>query len=80
MTPTAVSRNSSSLRKLVGIGLILLLIVLWAAFVASFAQIVGKWPILLQAPFYLVMGLAWILPLKPLIRWIQTGSFRARSR
>jgi len=80
MTRTAVSRNSSSLRKLVGIGLILLLIVLWAAFVASFAQIVGKWPILLQAPFYIVMGLAWILPLKPLIRWIQTGSFRASSR
>jgi predicted membrane channel-forming protein YqfA (hemolysin III family) len=68
-----------SLRKLVGIGLILLLIVVWAAFVASLAQIVGKWPILLQAPFYLVMGLAWILPLKPLIRWIQTGSFRASS-
>ena len=68
-----------SLRKLVGIALILLLIVVWAAFVASLAQIVGKWPILLQAPFYLVMGLAWILPLKPLIRWIQTGSFRAGS-
>jgi predicted membrane channel-forming protein YqfA (hemolysin III family) len=68
-----------SLRKLVGIGLILLLIVVWAAFVASLAQVVGKWPILLQAPFYLVMGLAWILPLKPLIRWIQTGSFRASS-
>jgi predicted membrane channel-forming protein YqfA (hemolysin III family) len=67
-------------RKLVGIALILLLIVVWAAFVASLARIVGQWPILLQAPFYLVMGLAWILPLKPLIRWIQTGSFRASSR
>ena len=66
-----------SSRKLIGIALILLLIVIWAAFVASLAQIVGRWPILVQAPFYLVMGLAWILPLKPLIRWIQTGSFRA---
>jgi hypothetical protein len=63
-------------RKLVGIGLILLLIVLWAAFVASLARIVGAWPILVQAPFYLVMGLVWIIPLKPLVRWIQTGSFR----
>lgn len=67
-------------RKLVGIALILLLIVLWATFVASLAQIVGRWPILLQAPYYLVMGLAWIFPLKPLIRWIETGSFRASSR
>jgi predicted membrane channel-forming protein YqfA (hemolysin III family) len=64
-------------RKLFGIALILLLIVVWAAFVASMARIVGGWPILVQAAFYLVMGLAWIVPLKPLVRWIQTGSFRA---
>ena len=68
-----------SYRKLVGIALILLLIVLWAAFVASLARIVGAWPILAQAPFYLVMGIVWIIPLKPLVRWIQTGSFRTTS-
>jgi predicted membrane channel-forming protein YqfA (hemolysin III family) len=68
-----------SCRKLVGIVLILLLIVVWAAFVASLAQIVGQWPILIQAPFYLMMGIVWIIPLKPLVRWIQTGSFRATS-
>jgi len=65
-------------RKLAGIGVILLLIVVWAAFVASLARIVGAWPILVQAPFYLVMGLAWIIPLKPLVRWIETGSFKPR--
>jgi predicted membrane channel-forming protein YqfA (hemolysin III family) len=64
-------------RKLVGIAAIVLLIVIWAAFVASFARMVGRWPVLVQAPFYLIMGLAWIIPLKPLVRWIQTGSFRA---
>ena len=68
-----------SYRKLIGIALILLLIVLWAAFVASFARIVGDWPILLQAPFYLLMGIVWIIPLKPLVRWIQTGSFWTTS-
>jgi hypothetical protein len=66
-----------SLRKLAGIALILLLIVAWAAFVASLAQVVGTWPVLVQAPYYLVMGMVWIIPLKPLIRWVQTGSFRA---
>ena len=60
-------------RKLLGISLILLLILLWAAFVASLAQVVEKWPILVQALFYLFMGLAWIIPLKPLLRWSQTG-------
>lgn len=63
-------------RKLAGIALIAALIVLWAAFVASLAPFVGKWPVLLQAPYYLFMGVVWIIPLKPLIRWIETGSFR----
>jgi hypothetical protein len=65
-----------SIRKLAGIGLIVLLILLWATFVASLAPVVGKWPVLLQAPYYLFMGVAWVIPLKPLVRWIQTGSFR----
>ncbi|HEY8433743.1 MAG TPA: DUF2842 domain-containing protein [Sphingomicrobium sp.] len=69
-----------SARKLAGIGLIAGLIILWAAFVASMAPLVGKWPVLAQAPYYLVMGVAWIIPLKPLIRWAETGSFRLRPR
>jgi predicted membrane channel-forming protein YqfA (hemolysin III family) len=64
-----------SSRTLLGIALILLLIVFWAAFVASLAPTVGRWPILVQAPFYLVMGIIWIIPLKPLVRWMQTGKF-----
>lgn len=75
-----IAPPSPSYRKLAGIALILLLIVLWAAFVASLAHLVGRWPILVQAPFYLVMGIAWIIPLKPLIRWIQTGSARASQK
>ena len=68
-----------SYRKLAGIALMLLLIGIWAAFVATLAQVVGRWPILIQGAFYLFMGIVWIMPLKPLMRWIQTGSFRADS-
>jgi hypothetical protein len=68
-----------SARSLVGIALILVLISLWAAFVASLARFVGVWPVLVQAAFYLIMGIGWIIPLKPLVRWMQTGSFQ-RSR
>ena len=67
------SRRSA--RKLVGAGLILLVIAIWTALVASLARFVGTWPVLVQAPFYLVMGLVWIIPLKPLVRWIETGRF-----
>jgi predicted membrane channel-forming protein YqfA (hemolysin III family) len=66
-----------SARKLAGIGLILVLILLWAGLVASLAQTVARWPVLVQALFYLIMGIVWIIPLKPLVRWMQTGSFRA---
>jgi predicted membrane channel-forming protein YqfA (hemolysin III family) len=71
----AMAQPSS--RKLVGIAAILLLIAVWAAFVAALAPFVGRWPVLAQAPFYLIMGTVWIVPLKPVVRWIETGSFRA---
>jgi hypothetical protein len=75
-----VNRAQPSIRKLAGIGLILLLIVLWAAFVATFAPAVGRWPMLVQAVFYLATGLVWIVPLKPLVRWSQTGRWKLPHR
>jgi hypothetical protein len=75
--PPMAQPSSPSVRKLAGIALIMVLIVLWATFVASMARVVGRWPVLFQAPFYLIVGVAWVIPLKPLIRWSQTGSFRA---
>jgi len=63
-------------RTLAGIALILLLILFWAAFVASLSPFVGRWPVIVQALFYLIMGIAWIIPLKPLVRWVQNGRWR----
>lgn len=68
--------NDPSWRKGIGIALILLLILFWAALVASFASTVRNWPVIVQAAFYLVMGIAWIVPLKPLLRWAETGRWR----
>jgi hypothetical protein len=65
-----------SWRRGAGIAAILLLIVLWAVIVASFSRMVGQWPVLVQALFYLIVGIAWIAPLKPLLRWSQTGHWR----
>ena len=63
-------------RRGAGIAAIVLLILLWAVIIASFSGLVGQWPILVQALFYLIMGIAWIVPLKPLLRWSQTGHWR----
>ena len=62
-------------RKLVGIALLLALIAAWALLVASLSGTVGEWPVLAQALFYLVSGVIWIAPLKPLLRWMETGRF-----
>jgi hypothetical protein len=65
-----------SWRKPVGIVLILLLILVWSAVVAIAADwVIGlAWP--LTALFFLVAGIAWILPLKPLLRWMELGKWR----
>jgi hypothetical protein len=68
--------SEPSWRKSAAIGAILLLILFWAALVASFASAVGDWPVLVQALFYLFAGIAWIAPLKPLLRWAETGRWR----
>ena len=68
--------NEPSGRKLAGIFAILLLIALWALLIATFAPAIGSWPVLLQALFYLLTGIVWIAPMKPLLRWMETGSFR----
>ena len=68
-----------SYRKLVGIGAILFLIVVLTTFVAALARVVWEWPVVVQAAFYLFMGIVWILPLKPMIRWTETGRWRVPS-
>jgi predicted membrane channel-forming protein YqfA (hemolysin III family) len=59
-----------SWRSLAGIFLILLLIVAWSAVVvAAYGRIAdAHWA--LQAVFFIVAGTVWVLPLKPLIRWM----------
>lgn len=65
-----------SWRKPAGIGLILLLVIVWSAVVATFAPAIGGWHWIAQALFYLVAGTAWILPLKPLLMWMELGRWR----
>lgn len=65
-----------SWRKPAGIIAILALIAVWAALVASLSSLVGTWHWAAQAVFYLVAGIAWILPLKPLLLWMETGRWR----
>jgi len=68
--------NEPSWRRPVGVFGILAWITLWVVAVASLSGSVGNWPIAGQTLFYLVAGIAWILPLKPVLQWIETGRFK----
>lgn len=68
--------SEPSWRKPTGALIILGVIAIWVIAVASLSSWVGSWPGLAQAVFYLVAGIAWILPLRPLLLWMETGKWR----
>lgn len=63
-------------RPTAGAFMIIGVIIVWAALIASIADIVSAWPALVQLIFYIVAGIVWILPLKPILRWSETGRWR----
>ena len=65
-----------SWRKPAGALAIVGLILVWVVLVASFSGQIGGLPILVQTLIYLALGIVWILPLKPLLRWMETGRWR----
>jgi hypothetical protein len=65
-----------SWRKPAGMFAILGLILVWVVLIASFSAQIGRLPALVQALVYIVTGIVWIAPLKPLLRWMETGRWR----
>ena len=60
------------LRKLVGTLTIFVFVIFYALVAMALAEsrIVDA-PKLIQTIFYIALGLAWILPIMPLIRWME---------
>jgi predicted membrane channel-forming protein YqfA (hemolysin III family) len=73
-------RVEPSWRQPFGIFLILLLIAGWAVLVASVASWLDGLPRWLHIIYYLVAGIVWIFPLRPLLRWMETGRWGNGSR
>ncbi|MEA2832831.1 MAG: hypothetical protein QOG66_1033 [Methylobacteriaceae bacterium] len=62
-------------RKFVGAVAMLVFVIVYALIAMMLAQArpTQEAPVLLQTLIYAVLGLAWILPLMPLIRWMEGG-------
>jgi membrane protease YdiL (CAAX protease family) len=60
-------------RALIGAFFMIAFVVVYALFAMAIAQApaLQHAPALVQTPIYAVLGLAWILPLLPLIKWME---------
>ena len=65
-----------SWRKPFGMFVILALIVVWCGLIVSQSARIGALPGIVQLVIYLVAGIVWIAPLKPLLRWMELGRWR----
>ena len=72
-----INAPKPSWRKPVGMIIILLLIIIWVFLIVSLSAYIGQIHILAQAFVYLIAGIVWIAPLRPLMIWMETGSFRS---
>ncbi|MBZ6378753.1 hypothetical protein B5C34_11265 [Pacificimonas flava] len=61
------------LRKPLGVILMIALIALYVLIVTALSDPISTLPIMVQTPIWIALGIAWIFPLKPLVRWIEVG-------
>ncbi|WCT78518.1 DUF2842 domain-containing protein [Novosphingobium humi] len=67
-------RKEPTWRIPVGLLLLLVGLAVYAALVARYiAPWIAPWPALGQMPVYVVLGVAWLLPLRRFLIWMETG-------
>jgi Protein of unknown function (DUF2842) len=63
-------------RKAVGMLGLILGLVIYAGLVGAIMGAIGRLPVVAEILAYGVLGIAWILPVKPLFIWMETGRWR----
>lgn len=63
-------------RKPFGILALLVALAVYSLVVARLVAPIGAWPVWAQLPVYVVLGIAWLLPLRRFLIWMETGRFR----
>ena len=69
-------RDKPTLRIPLGILGLLVVLGLYALVVVWASQWIERLPMLAQAVVYLVLGIAWLLPLRRFLIWMETGRWR----
>lgn len=69
-------RDKPTLRIPLGILGLLIALAAYALAVAWASQWIGQLPTLVQALVYLVLGVAWLPPMRRFLMWMETGRWR----
>jgi hypothetical protein len=73
-------RREPTLRIPLGILALLAGLAAYALVIARYLpELIGGWPALAQALVYLALGLAWLLPLKRFLVWMETGRWSSKE-
>ena len=67
-------RTEPTWRIPVGVLGLLAGIAIYGMVIARYApDLIGDWPAWAQVPVYVVLGVAWLLPLRRFLIWMETG-------
>ena len=70
-------RDQPTWRIPAGILALLFALMVYCLAIARFvAPMFEGWPALVQLPIYILLGMIWLLPLRPLMIWMETGRWR----
>ena len=72
-------REQPTLRIPFGILALLLALAIYVLAVVWASQWIERLPVLAQAVVYLVLGIAWLLPLRRFLIWMETGRWKTPS-
>ncbi len=71
-------REEPTYRIPLGILGLLAALTVYGVLIATFVPpLIAGWPALAQTPVYLILGIAWLLPLRRFMIWMETGSWSA---
>ncbi len=70
-------RTEPTWRIPVGVLALLVALLGYGLLIARYvAPLIAGWPALAQLPVYVALGLLWLVPMKPYLRWMETGRWR----
>jgi hypothetical protein len=65
-----------TMRKPVGMMSILLIIAIWSVIIINIADYILMLPLFIQFAFFLIAGIIWIFPVRPILVWMELGRWK----